>query len=890
MAILLSFIILAMGIVSLMFGVRVLKNDTRSELNRLFFTASVCIFLWDFGFAWAGAAQDPQVEWIAKIIVLVGLFGYILMVMNYTALVAQVSAAWRRVITAFFTISMALVVPMMSNTVQPYQLFYMCSSVIFYYLILYQWNKRVTQKRVKALIRSMSPLGLLMFLGGLVDLLVPQLFHTEYFPFSCFFATSSFMLFYVNSLRYNAFQIDIAKMTEYIYLYGETPVVLLGSDFRVQIANASACALLGETNEDLVSRYPNELFECETTKSQMLFRLKNKVTKMEDRAKVLKTGTHCTVQTSAVYDKYQEVICLICFIYDTTSSHKFIEALENSKREAEQAYRAKSAFLANMSHEIRTPMNAIIGMSDIILQSELNDEQKDQIQNIKDAGQSLLGIINDVLDISKIESGKYEVLCEEYEVAQMLHAVSNLINVRLADSNVQFMLNVEPDLPKKMLGDEMRIKQILTNILGNAVKFTKEGSIIMKVSWNHDETRPKIYYEVRDTGIGIKKEDIGKLFGIFNQVDTRKNRDVKGTGLGLTISKNLAELMGGGIEVDSVYGKGSTFTVILRQEIKDFTPIGEKTALDLTHNSYRTELAYVNPGLPEKMRQARVLVVDDNSVNQLVVKGLLRNYEIQTDVVGSGQEAIRKIQEKKYHLVFMDNMMPGLDGVDTTRMIRRLQDGAFRELPIVALTADVLRENQAEFKKAGMNDFMAKPIDPRILDQMLHKWIPAELIQRETGEITAAETQAEGIEEQSKEKSKVQSEDRTVTESSRAILPKKHSDITGIDMELGLRTVGGDMQNYNLLLQTYAVENGKKLDRLEEMIDSNLRLYMTTVHAFRGSSNTIGALEIAEESLQLEVAAKEENLVFVRKGTVKLIEHMTELIHGIEGYLEVNHA
>ena len=395
---------------------------------------------------------------------------------------------------------------------------------------------------------------------------------------------------------------------------------------------------------------------------------------------------------------------------------------EESRRLAEEASVSKSNFLANMSHEIRTPMNAIVGMSDILLKNNnIDDEGKNQLRNIKVAADGLLGIINDILDLSKIESGKVELIEETFSMPSLINDVSTINRVRLQETGIQLRVDVPADLPDKVIGDEVRVRQVVMNIMGNACKYTRKGYVSLRCEHELKGEECILRFHVSDTGIGIKEEDMDKIFGAFNQVDTRKNRNVQGTGLGLAISRNLAIMMGGDIRVESVYGEGSTFHVEISLKCKDYRPIGEETAKALDSFSYHTKVAedtYTIVPRPDK----RVLVVDDIGVNLLVAKGLMKPYKMQVDVAESGYKAIDMVQANDYDLVFMDHMMPEMDGVDTTHAIRAL-GGKYEKLVIVALTANAVGDVKDSLIAEGMQDFLAKPIDKKSLNEIIEKWL-----------------------------------------------------------------------------------------------------------------------------------------------------------------------
>lgn len=400
-----------------------------------------------------------------------------------------------------------------------------------------------------------------------------------------------------------------------------------------------------------------------------------------------------------------------------------MEEMERLMHRAEASNEAKSTFLANMSHEIRTPMNAICGMADMLLDEDLTEQGMEYAMTIKASGDGLLGIINDILDLSKIESGKMPIIPEEYYFSSMVHDVISMMEVRLKDKPVELTVQVSDDVPRKLYGDIGRVKQVLINIMGNATKFTHEGSVTLHVAWRQEgEDSGRLLASVSDTGIGIRQQDIDKLFRSFEQADMHKNRDVEGTGLGLTISKLLVESMGGTITVESVYGKGSIFSFDIVQKVADPAPC-EYSKNKRGVQRKRFVVRFMAP-------DAKVLVVDDNKVNLRVAKGLLGKFGIIPDLVDNGQDSVDLIRRKvKYDLVFMDHMMPGMDGIEATKMIRTSGVQYAESVPVVALSANAVKGMEAEFLVGGMDDFLPKPIDLEKLAEILLKWLPQELIQ-----------------------------------------------------------------------------------------------------------------------------------------------------------------
>lgn len=402
-----------------------------------------------------------------------------------------------------------------------------------------------------------------------------------------------------------------------------------------------------------------------------------------------------------------------------------IEMLRMEKERADEANAAKSRFLSNISHEIRTPMNAIVGLTEVLLRKEWPSEEKGYLLNIHNSGNALLNLINDLLDFSKIEAGKFEIVDDTYDMEQLLRDVHILGKVRIGNKKLELKMNIDPQLPKQLWGDGLRIRQVIINILNNAIKYTEQGVVTLTVKIvETEEERVKIYISVRDTGQGIRQEELSKLFDAFTQVDIKKNQGKESTGLGLTISSQLVELMGGRLEVASEYGRGSEFFFTVWQGICTTEKMGDFHAAsnqveDISKNVYKCE--YVAPN-------AHVLVVEDNEINQIVLQAILEPLKIQLDFAENGKEALEMIKNKKYQVILMDHYMPVMDGVETTIEIRNMEDQYYREIPIIALTADAVEGTKEQFYKIGMNDFLTKPVEMKKICKTLQEWIPSEYI------------------------------------------------------------------------------------------------------------------------------------------------------------------
>ncbi|MDR2069377.1 MAG: response regulator [Spirochaetaceae bacterium] len=545
-----------------------------------------------------------------------------------------------------------------------------------------------------------------------------------------------------------------------------------------------------------------------------------------------------------------------------------ITSVVQAKLEAEAASLSKSAFLATMSHEIRTPLNAIIGLSEIEIQKDLPAETHEDLEKIYNSGSGLLGIINDILDISKIEAGSFELIPVSYDTPSLINDTIQLNMVRIGSKPINFELDVDETLPSQLYGDELRVKQILNNILSNAFKYTQEGCVTLRIRWERKEGAAVLSFAVKDTGRGIKKEDMDKLFAEYSQFDTKANRKIEGTGLGLSITKKLVRMMGGTIRVESEYGKGSTFIITLRQRIDDERPIGKAVADNLRSFRFRDDKRSRGKNLIRfYMPYGRVLVVDDVTTNLDVARGLMLPYGLIIDCAGSGKEAIAKIREEKtrYDAVFMDHMMPEMDGIEATRIIRHEIGTEYaKNVPIIALTANAIVGNEEMFLSNGFNAFLSKPIDIMRLDTVLNQWVRDK--QTEESLRQAEEMRREAVE------TLVQEE----------LTPADFNGFTveGLDLEAGLARYG-EKGIYLGVLKSYATHTPALLEKLRALSRERLSEYAVTVHGIKGATYGIAAAEIGRQAEELEHAAKAGDYERVRGENDAFIARVEALLAGL---------
>ena len=565
------------------------------------------------------------------------------------------------------------------------------------------------------------------------------------------------------------------------------------------------------------------------------------------------------------------------------------ERLQAISERAIAASEAKTSFLSNMSHEIRTPINAILGMNEMIMreceESEINIRMYSQ--NIKTAGDTLLGLVNDILDFSKIEENKLELIHVNYDLSSVVNDLVNMIKTRLDDKGLMLKLDFDKNTPRHLRGDEIRIKQIITNILTNAAKYTEKGSVTFRVSFETIEDDPDailLEVAVKDTGIGIKQEDMEKLFSRFERIEEKRNRSIEGTGLGMSITKRLLEMMGSTLKVESVYGKGSIFSFLIRQEVVKWEPLGN---YEETWKKSISEMSAYKQKL--EAPDAELLVVDDNNLNLMVFVSLLKKTRIRIDTAASGDECIALALKKHYDMIFLDHMMPQKDGIETLQELKSDPANPNWDTPYICLTANAISGAKEEYIEAGFEDYLSKPIDADELEEMLLHYLPEEkIINRSEDDKSGAEQGENATGYEGKGSTYEQNSNGTKDGPTDECDDKENNDLqdrfnalteAGIDVWTGIDN-SGSFDMYIPVLEIFCDSIDEKTDEIEGYYkEGNYKDYTIKVHALKSSARIIGATEFGEEAQSLEDAGKREDIDYIR-------EHHEDFIRKFKSFKE----
>lgn len=839
-------ILFIFSVLAVVYAVIILWSEDRKDTeNRLLSVFCISSAIWSVGFGALILQTNEEWAYWCRVFGMIGTIMYLIIGQMLVSYLSGIRKGWANFFNGFACLGFFVFFLTVERSQTIYQLedggmtysfkagpantIYTTYSVILALLMfgiaLYMCFSKV--KRIRFFGKIFILADMAMLIGTVLDTVFPLL-GFKAIPGSTLMQFWGMLVVYLAIRANNRSKINIANMSEFIYYSLSMPVLVYSAGKQLQIANDAAAKFFG-INQSSIRQQKIGL--------EQFFELDDSVFDFDGAssdadALCIHNQIHCNLAINKIQDRYNDIIGYIIIVTDLSERIKNLQRLEEAKQEAEAANHAKTAFLANMSHEIRTPMNAILGFSELILKKDTSDTVREYASDIKTSCLNLLAVINDILDISKLDSGKAELSCSNYHTAVLLQEVYHIIDIQARKKGLHFEMNADPRIPNELYGDKTRVRGILINLLNNAVKYTEQGSVIFNVRLVAiDKNCASLEYAVTDTGIGIKEDALEHLFDSFARFDSKRNTNIEGTGLGLSIVNGYVNLMGGTIKVDSIYGRGTTFTVNLEQEIVDDSP------LNLTKTTAAGDSS-LNAG-EMKIKNTRVLVTDDNQINLKVIKNTLEHYGLDVDTAASGSEALQLSQNTLFDLVFMDQMMPGMDGIETMQRMRESSahyaiGGAGK---IVVLTANAIMGVRDELLEKGFDEYLSKPIQFSELERVLRKCIAEENF------VTEAESKA----------ATVQSRMHVLED----LLPQ-------VNVAAGLANCKDNEDLYLDILHIIHEDAAMQLENLQMLLENeDYSNFIIQIHSMKTQLLNIGYVLLAEDARALELSGKESRFEYV---------------------------
>lgn len=866
-------IIFAFFVVATVFAyVTIKQNDLKSPENKYFLILSISSAIWSFGFFGVFVQTNPDYGYIWRGIGMIGTFAYLITAIFMICNFFQVSKKTRCFCCGFSLLGIILfffvtrkdqttfhLSPIgMTYSFNPgiWNTLYTCYSVVIALTMLTITLSTIYRSKRQ----SIKDLGIKVFItelvimaGMILDTIFP-LIGLAAIPGSTITQFLGLCVMRRTVVFVQRSKVNLQNMSEFIYYSLKSPILVYDSNQSLKIMNDVAYDFFGIDKNSPDMPQIDRLFAF---KENGIFNFPGKAQDID--AICINNNLYCTLSINRIYyDKYDDSIGYIIIVTDLSEKMKAMKEMENAIAEAEFANKAKSTFLANMSHEIRTPLNAIIGFSELILKMDISEQIRAHMEDIKWSSHNLLAIINDILDISKIESGKIELVLGDYYTVNLLNDLQVIIAPQAEKKGLEFNFNVDKNIPKMLHGDKTRIRGVLINLLNNAVKYTHKGKIDFTakiLEQNSDIIR--LAFVVTDTGSGIKEENLASLFESFERIDKKVNYGIEGSGLGLAIANGYVELMGGEIKVESTYKKGSTFTVIIEQKIIDSTPVGYEYHANRNDNENAYQM---------QIKDTHVLVVDDNIINLRVADGILSSYGLKVDTATCGAEAINLCTKNQYSIIFLDQMMPEMDGIETMHRIRQLDkysEGTTSK--IVVLTADAIKGARENLIKSGFDEYLGKPINIKQLERILIYYIDESKIVYVDKTPIANTSNQTAIKENS---AYFDDEIKHLKE----MLPQ-------LSLEEAIGRCGGTIHDFLKILQVTHSFGMKQLAELEEIwMKLDYKTYIIKIHSLKSTTRNIGANKLSRLAARQEEYGRLGNYQFIDDNFVKFkVEYLTLL-------------
>ncbi len=874
MAVIIEKLLIVFSVITATFIYNILsKVKDKSAENRLFCVFCMGSTIWSFCFGELLVQTDPFVAYVWRSIGIVGTFMSLIFSTILIAAISKMSLVPRRIIcglsllgilifpfniridsTEFrlseFGMSYEFVSDFWSNLYIIYSVFIAISMFVMIIFMLKKGNKKRTRKMGRHLLFCL----IIISVGMVFDTVLP-LFGIGAIPGSTITQFFGTVLMYRIICYYNSNKITIDNISNKIYYSVNAPTLVFDEGGVLKIVSNSAHKLLNIDNKKFNHMKLGDIFFLpEDVKKD----IGNKYTfdsacRLNDR--------YCSIEINKILDNFGDEIGQIVAVNDLTEKNRIISQLEEERVRADQANVAKGQFLANMSHEIRTPINTVLGMNEMILR-ECEDTHIIQYStNIHEAGEALLTIINDILDFSKIDSGMMDIVPEEYKLTDMIKSIISMLGIKAESKGLKIIYDIQADTPNILYGDEVRIRQIVTNLLSNAIKYTERGAVTLHIGWSMVEDKSvELSFDITDTGIGIREEDIDDLFVSFKRLDENRNKHIEGTGLGLNIVNQLVNLMEGQLKVTSVYGSGSTFSVKLRQGIMGNDVFGKvEDLIKQKEKQAKYKESFTAP-------EAKILIVDDNRMNLEVIRGLLKKTLIQAEYVMSGIECLAAVRHIKFDMIFLDHMMPMMDGVETLTKLKYQEENESRSAPVIALTANAIHGAKEQYIDLGFTDYMSKPIDSKRLEEMLIKYLPKELVSL-TVDVDDAEEED---------------------------LSKAAGMLSAYLLPYGINTNSAfafckSLQMFTTCAKAFYNSADKMVKILMDFYDNvneeSWNNYRITSHAIKTNAKTLGNQELFEMAYMHEHRSARKDITYIMSTKDTFIALINKMCEGIAKYL-----
>ncbi len=882
----LSYTIFGFAVCAIGLGYNYFIKNPSNPKNKRFLLFCLSSALWSLGFGFLIIQTTTDKAWLCRSIGMIGVFPYIYFGLSLLSYLAESSGKEKKLLkysgVAGFIFYPFIIDPkLQSFELTNYGMAYSFNSnfwitlynVYFIYILILiviticKFKKRTDLKRKRVTYRTILLYAIMLAIGATLDTVFPALGLVS-------FPGSTITQFFGVCLIYSALSYEIKNSTsieniaQYIFHLSNFPIIVFNSKNKLSLISDSACEFLGITKNDT------------NVMIQDIFDSDNEILNENNTGKEYKCSLNnsiCELSIQKVMDNYGDTVGYVVIIYDLTEKNKMISELEKAKIEAENASKAKENFLANISHEIRTPLNVVLGMNEMLYNETDIKLIKEYSNNIDEAGKNLLNTINDVLDFSKIQSGKLDIVKSDYNLKETITNITELLRKKFEAKGLLLNIDINNDIPQTLIGDKMRIEQILLNLMDNSLKYTAAGKIKVEVNAQKiDKDNVNVIISVKDTGCGISKNDIDNLFTSFKRLEEDKNRVFEGTGLGLAITKKLIDAMNGKIEVESEVGVGSKFTIIIPHEIS--------TSKENIKEESKTEVINTNKELD--IPNIHILAVDDNKTNLLVFKGLLKKTNAKIDTSLKGSEAIELFKSNNYDIVFLDHMMPEMDGIEVLKKIRELEKDKEKKTPVIVLTANAMEGSKEEYLSYGFNDYLSKPVNGAALKSTLKKYLfdnesndkVVPTIDKPTNVENKEEEQQEQPINQNEQKEFIEDkkEEQTKVEQRDFIDEKEEEKINKVEKDIhSIREFIEDKKEH---INSDLTNSFEKVKRLKESGITNLDDYSSALEELKKIAKSKGFTKLTQRAYVHFLKSKDKDVDYLNEHFIDLENEYNKVI------------